>query len=771
MSDQQVIEYVKGGIERGKSQQQITLELTKQGVTTEQMKRVYNNRANVASTSSAGTSETRMREDATENIVPASAVLPTHVAAEASEQIFGRNIFNTKKLTFEPNMNMATPPNYRLGPGDEVIIDIWGTSQNTIRQHITPEGSINISMLGPVYLNGMTVSEANAYIKKVLNKIYSGVDANQQASGILLTLGQTRSIRINVMGEVMHPGTYALSAFSTVFHALYCAGGVNDIGSLRKVQLARNGNVIATIDVYEFILKGKTGNDIHLEEGDVIIIPPYEVLVKFEGRVKRPMKFEMKMGESMSVLIDYAGGFESDAYTRSLHVVRQNGQEYEVNTVEENNYSFYQMRNGDVVSAGAVLERFSNKLEIRGAVYRPGIYELSGKLNTVRELVDEAKGLKGDAFTNRVLLRRQHEDFTMEVIPVDIASIMEGRLPDIILRKNDVLYIPSTRDLEDKGDVVIMGEVENPGPYSYADNMTLEDLVIEAGGLREAASTMRVDVARRIKNSKSMVEADSIGKMFSFALKDGFVIEGEPGFELQPYDQVYVRRSPGYQIQRNVTVQGEVLFGGEYMMTSKEESISRIIAKAGGVTKNAYLRGAKLTRRANADEKKRMQDVVSLMARQLGEKMMDSLDIRVQDSFTVGISLDKALSHPGSEEDILLREGDVITIPEYNNTVRVSGAVMMPNTVAYLEGKNVDYYLNQAGGYSDDARKRKKFIVYMNGQMSKVKGSGQNQMEPGCEIIVPGKKPKKAGAGKIFEYATSFSSLGLMIASLANLLK
>ena len=573
------------------------------------------------------------------------------------------------------------------------------------------------------------------------------------------------------MGEVVQPGTYSLSSFSTVFHALYRAGGVSDIGSLRNVQLVRNGKNIATIDVYQFIMKGNIQDDVRLQEGDVVIVPAYDILVKIDGKVKRPMRFEMKKDENLSTLISYAGGFEADAYTRSLRVVRQNGQEYEVNTVKDLDYSVYKMRNGDVVTAEAILNRFTNKLEIRGAVYRPGIYQLNGKLNTVRELVNEAQGLTGDAFLNRAVLYRQREDLTTEVIPVDIKAIMDGTSQNIILTKNDILYIPSIHDLEDRGDVVIHGEVAKPDSYPYADNMTLEDLIIQAGGLREAASVVRVDVSRRIKNPHSTADNDTIGRTYTFSLKEGFVIDGTPGFVLQPYDEVYVRRSPGYQAQQNVAVEGEILFGGSYAMTSREERLSDLIRKAGGSTKNAYLRGAKLTRVATAGEKKRMGDVIRLMSRQLGEAMMDSLGVRVEDHFTVGIDLEKAIANPGSASDLVLREGDVIFIPKNANTVTINGAVMVPNTVSYIAGKNIDYYLNQAGGYSDNAKKSKKFIVYMNGQVTKVKGSGKKQIEPGCEIIVPSKSKKRTNVGEILGYATSFSSLGMMIASIANLIK
>ncbi len=778
MTDQQVLEYVKQGMSEGKDQRQMATELARRGVTREQAERVkklYEQEQGVSTSKMSGTeqNEARLREATQEESTTSVLENPQPDSRELAQenQVFGRNIFNTRNLTFEPSVNLATPPNYRLGPGDEVIIDIWGTSQNTIRQQISPDGTINIEKIGPVNLSGMTVSEANEYLKRVLGKTYSGLDAPDGTLEIRLTLGNARTIQINVMGEVIQPGTYALSSFSTVFHALYRAGGVNEIGSLRNVQVTRNGKTVAKVDVYDFIMKGKTQDDIRLQEGDVIIVPAYEALVQISGNVKRPMKFEMKKNETLATLINYAGGFSADAYTRSLRVVRQNGEEYEINTVKEIDYSAYPMRNGDVVTAEAILNRFTNKLEVRGAVYRPGIYQLNGEINTVRALVNEAKGLMGDAFTNRAVLQREREDLTTEIISVDVRSIMAGTSPDIPLQKNDILYIPSIHDLEDRGDVAIFGEVAKPDSYSYSDNMTLEDLIIRAGGLRESASTVRVDVSRRIKDPKSTHSTDSIGQMFTFALKDGFVIDGQQGFTLQPYDQVFVRRSPGYQAQQNVQVTGEVIFGGTYAMTTTEERLSDLVKKAGGATSKAYLRGAKLIRVANDEEKKRMRDVINLMNRQFGEAMMDSLGIRVEDTFSVGIDLEKAMAQPGSEYDLVLREGDVLSVPKLNNTVKVNGAVMMPNTVGYLSDKNANYYLDQAGGYALNAKKSKKFVIYMNGQVARIKGRSKDKIEPGCEIIVPSKKNKRVNVGEILGYASSFGSLATMFATISNLIK
>ena len=771
MTDQQVIEYVKQATQEGKEQKQIAAELARKGVTKEQAERIkkqYEQQMGTDAANMQGTelNEARLREETQDETTALTDNQPTTEELAQEDQVFGRNIFNTRNLTFEPNSNMATPPNYQLGPGDEVIIDIWGASQTSIRQTITPDGTINMQELGPIYLSGMTVEEANRFLKNKLGTVFS--NENNQ---IRVTLGNTRTIQINIMGEVVQPGTYALSAFSTVFHALYRAGGVNDIGSLRNVQLVRNGKKIAAVDVYDFIMQGKIKDDIRLQEGDVIIVPAYDMLVKMSGNVKRPMRFEMKKDETLAALIKYAGGFNADAYSKSVRMVRQNGMEYEVKTVDEMDYSVCQLRDGDVVTVGAILNRFTNKVEIKGAVYRPDIYALDGKVNTVRALIEKAQGLMDDAFTNRAVLQRQRDDLTSEIVSVDVKALMNGTIPDIPLRKNDILYIPSIHDLQDLGSVTIYGEVAKPDSYPYADNMTLEDLIIQAGGLKEAASTVRVDVSRRIKDAKSVNSTDSIGQMFSFALKDGFVIDGQPGFVLQPYDQVFVRRSPGYQTQQNVSIQGEVIFGGTYTLTSKAERLSDLVKKAGGVTNSAYVRGAKLIRVANDEEKKRMQDVVKLMGRELGENAIDSLGLQVDNQFSVGIDLEAALANPGGDADLVLREGDVLNIPEYVNTVKINGAVMMPNTVSYRKGEKVSYYLSQAGGYSQHAKKSKKFIIYMNGQVAKVKGNGSKQIEPGCEIIVPNKKQSKANIGNILGYATSFSSLATMAATIVSLFK
>ena len=797
MTDNQVIEYVQQALQQGKDQQTIAMELLAKGATQEQLLRLKSmySGSTGASTSGSGsltgddssllgsgsrarkTTATGTEEDASEFLETSSTNVDKSMWSEdmqktmkkrrnlttvvtSENDVFGRNIFNIEQLTFQPNLSMATPENYRLGPGDEVIIDVWGASQNTMRLEISPDGYVNIINLGPVYLNNMTIQDARQLLKQELGKIYA-----DSGNNIQVTLGNIRTIQVNVMGEVMAPGTYSLSSLSTVFHALYVAGGVSDIGSLRNVQVARGGKTFARLDVYEYIMKGQIQDDIRLQDGDVVIVPTYDELVKITGKVKRPMFYEMKNGESAATLLKYAGGFASDAYKKSIRVLRKDGKEFSVKTVNDIDYSAFKLLDGDVISVDSILNRFNNRLEVKGAVYHPGVFELSGSLNTVRQLVEKADGLLGDAFTGRAVLYRERENLTKEVLPVDIQGILNGTSPDIALQKNDILYIPSIHDLQDMGKVTISGEVNKPGSYTYADHMSLEDLVI-----KESTSLVRVDVSRRIRDPRGTTEPDVIGQNFSFGLKDGFVVDGEAGFELQPYDQVFVRRSPSYNEQVNVTVDGEVLFRGDYTLNTKSERLSSLIQRAGGVSRYAYVRGAKLRRVANEEELRRMEDVVKMMRREIGDAMANTLGLKVDSTFTVGIDLEAALANPGGDADLVLREGDVLTVPEYNNTVKVNGAVMMPNTVSYAAGKSVKYYLSQAGGYSANAKKSQKFIIYMNGQVAEVKGSGKKQIEPGCEIVVPN-KTKKFNFANIVSNATSFASLATMLASLATMMK
>lgn len=787
MSDNQVIQYVKEAQQAGKTQKQMATELAARGVTTQQVERIKNQ---YESTQGSGTGENKTaasisrsrNTDPTKEVTPgAFDEIKTEVdnpvdqptSGEAAKMVFGHNIFTNRNLSFEPNSNMATPTNYRLGPGDEVIIDIWGASQNTFTETISPDGNITVKNLGPLYLNGLTIQEANAYVQRRLSRIYSGVQGNLPSSKIKLTLGQIRSIQINIMGEVSVPGTYTLSSFSSVFHALYRAGGINQIGSLRNIKVMRAGHSVADIDVYDYILKGKLSDDVHLMEGDAIIVPTYDCLVDISGKVKRPMYYEMKTGESVATLLRYAGGFTGDAYNKSVRLVRKSGREHQIYNVDEMDYSVFRLMDGDGVTIGAVLDRFENRVEIKGAVYREGLYQLNGSVNTVKQLIKRAEGLTGDAFLNRAELRRQHEDLTLEIIPIDLNGMMNEQVADIPLQKNDVLYIPSIHDLQEEGILTIHGEVARPGSFPFAKNTTLEDLVVQAGGLLEAASTVRVDVARRIKDPKSTDVSRTVGQTFSFSLKDGLVVDGDPGFVLQPFDEIYVRRSPGYQVQQNVSVTGEVIYGGSHALTQKNERLSDLINKAGGLTPDAYPRGARLSRKMNAEERARME--LALRMATQGNNSKDSISVKtldLGDFYNVGIELEKALANPGSDYDMVLREGDQLFVPQYISTVKINGAVMYPNTVLYQKGKRLGYYIDQAGGYGTQAKKSRVYVVYMNGTVARVRGNSSSIIRPGCEIIIPSKsKGNGMSTAEILALSTSGASLASMMASLIYLIK
>ena len=680
------------------------------------------------------------------------------------KRVFGRDIFNRKDLSFEPNMNIATPQNYRLGPGDAVNIDIYGASQKSEQTTVSPDGDVVIEGFGPVQVSGLTVAEANARLRSTLGSRYS-------SSRVRLTVGQTRTIMVNVMGEVKRPGTYTLSAFASVFHALYMAGGINDLGTLRNIKVYRQNKLVTVVDIYDYILNGKLTGNVRLADNDVVVVGAYDCLVNLTGKVKRPMYYEMKRSESVGTLLKYAGGFAGDAYTKTVRVVRKTGREYSVFNVDEFDFNTFHLADEDSVSVDSILPRFSNMVEVKGAVFRPGMYQVGGSINSVRTLIEHAEGITEEAFTARAVMHRMRPDRTLEVIPVDVEGIMSGKVADIPLQKNDVLFVPTKGEMMQQQTVTIHGEVMYPGIYKFAANETLEDLVLQAGGLKESASTTKVDVARRIINPKALSTDSVISRTYTFALKDGFVIDGETGFTLQPFDEVYVRKSPGYNVQKNIAVQGQVMFAGTYTLTSKNERLSDAIKRAGGVTDLAYIRGARLERRITPDERLRMETVLRLAEMQSGKK--DSVEkkrLDLGDTYYVGIELEKALAEPGGDADLVLREGDKLIVPEYNGTVKISGNVMYPNTVAYEKGRRPAWYINQAGGFGNRAKKSNTYIIYMNGTVARV---GHNaKVRPGCEIVVP---TKPEGNGKALtqwlSVGTTVAGLATLIAAIANLVK
>lgn len=794
MSDDQVVQYVKEAQRTGKSQKQMTTELLRRGVTKEQVARIQKKYAEHSTAADGVENKPSQLRERTSLMTDGKAIRGTsYEEAELEEQkeiidlkrdakatpeapgsnIFGHSLFSSRNLSFEPSANLATPVNYRLGPGDEVIIDIWGASENTIRQTISPEGTILVRGLGPVHLSGMTVKEANSFLQREFSKIYSGISGTEPNSEIKLTLGDIRTIQINIMGEVSVPGTYTLSAFSTVFHALYRAGGVNRIGSLRSIKVVRDGKTFADLDVYDFIMKGKMKDDIRLQEGDVIIVDPYQSLVEIVGKVKRPMFYEMKPTETVATILNYAGGFTGDAYKKAIRLVRKSGREHQVFNVDEMDYSVFRLDDGDMITIDAVLDRFENRVEVRGAVYRAGLYQLDGTVNTVKQLIKKAEGLRGDAFLNRVIIDREHEDLSHEIIAIDLGGLLNGTIADIPLQKNDILYIPSITDLKEEETVAIYGEVANPGTFLFSKNMTIEDLLVQAGGLLEEAATTRVEVTRRIKDPKSTSFSSVLGKTFTFDIKDGFIVGGNAeNFYLEPFDAVYIRRSPAYRRQQNVVVAGEVLFSGSYSLLKKNERLSDLVSKAGGVTPDAYVKGARLIRKLSDEERRRQNDAIRMAQNGEGKDSISIQKLNLSETYTVGIDLEKALANPKSDFDLVLREGDVLYIPEYVNTVKISGSVMYPNTVVYQKGKNLKFYINQAGGYGNMAKKKKVYVVYMNGTVSRLKARNASAIEPGCEIIVPSEAEKKHMAmAEILGISSTTATIAAMVATMANAFK
>lgn len=833
MTDEQILKFVMKENAEGTSQAQIVTKLMQKGVTIEQIRRVKDKYERQAKNKGLGTvsskdteedngrqrknngkkgsskndddeespqyriKDTRekkkskskevvydetnedwlMMQDELNTFIPdTTAMLEKLLAEKRKKKVFGRDIFNNKDLTFEPNMNIATPQNYILGPGDAVYIDIYGASQKTIESTVSPDGEVTIEGFGPVQVSGLTVAQANARLRSTLGARYS-------SSKIKLTVGQTRSIMINVMGEVKNPGTYTLPAFATVFHALYMAGGTNDIGTMRNIKVYRNNRLVSVVDIYDYILNGKLTGNVRLADNDVISVGPYDCLVNITGKVKRPMYYEMKRNESVGTLLKYAGGFTGDAYKKSVRIVRKTGREYSVYNVDEFDMSAFHLADEDSVSVDSILPRFSNMVEVKGAVFRPGMYQVGGDINSVKTLIEHADGLREEAFTARAVMHRMKKDRTLEVVPVDVEGILDGTVPDIPIQNNDVLFIPTKQEMMEEQTITIHGEVQYPGIYRYADNETLEDFVLQAGGLKQTASTVKVDVSRRIVNPKALTTDSVIARTYTFALKDGFVIDGTPGFKLMPFDEVYVRKSPGYYKQQNVVVEGEVMFSGTYTLSKKNQRLSDLIKSAGGVNDRGYIAGARLERKVNESERARMEAVLK-KAKEEAEQMeieaaKENKKIDLKDSekikkferpefYSVGIELDKALANPGCDADIVLREGDKIIVPQYNGTVKINGAVMYPNTVGFQKGKKAKYYINQAGGFSEKAKKSQTYIVYMNGTIAKV--SQNAKPKPGCEIVVPEKEINKMTIAEKMTIGTSVASIATMIATLANIL-
>ncbi len=801
MSDESIYRYVSDRQAQGASQEQIVMELGRRGVTMQQLQRMRekyerNQQSSVfGSTSELQDDPSRVRSagrafnrvgssDISDGVsqslydessflfADSSFVSTRQEVTSRASKIFGHDIFSGRGQSFAPSSNLATPPNYRLGPGDEVIIDIWGASQTTVREVISPDGNIMVRELGPVYLNGRTVREADSYVKKVFSRVYSGLDGDDANSSIKLTLGQNRSIQVNVIGEVVVPGTYTMSSFSTLFNALYMAGGVSDIGSLRDVRVYRGNKEVAAVDMYDYILRGSLSSDIRLEDNDAIVVQPQSVLVNIEGRVRRPMYYEMKEGETLATLLGYAGGLSSDAYRKDVRVVRMGSYQRDVFTVPDTGFDGFSLYDGDYVYVDSIRDTYSNMAEVRGAVNRPGRFQIGGSITTLRDLVEVAGGLKEDAFPSRALLSRTNPDKTLTNLSIDIRGLMDGTVSNEQLRNDDVLFVPSVLEIGEVKTFGIFGEVLFPGVYRYADNTSIEDLIIQAGGMKENASVSKVDVVRRISDKGAMEKTDSLTIMYSFSIDEDLSIRDD-GFRLMPYDEVYVRRSPGYATNRHVIVVGEVTFPGYYSMETNTERLSDIMSRVGEFSSEAYPEGARLERVITADERERMLNTAEVLADNDSVALSKTIaKLEKSTTYSVGIDLREAIKHPGGSADIVLREGDRIVIPSFNNTVKIDGEVMFSNTAPYVKGKNLSYYIDKAGGYSQRAKRNKVYIVYVNGSVAKARRYSSKLVQPGCEIVVPARKEREGlKATEVLSLGSTSASLATVVLALMNLLK
>ena len=739
MSDEEVIQFVQAEHEAGKSQQAILLDLQKKGVKKEQLLRLKEQYesgqlSNIPAASASSSVDSRTRK-ANGNIPERTGELVGNVAV-ATKEIFGHDIFQNEKLTFEPNMNIATPSSYILGPGDEVLIDVYGTSQSSKKYAISPEGTIIVEKIGPVEVAGLTVEQAQAKVSAKMGQHYQG-------SSIKLTIGQTRTVVVNVLGEVVYPGTYTLSAFATVFNALYLAGGITELGTLRNILVSRNGKIVSKIDVYDYIINGKLTGNILLQDNDAIIVGTYDALVSIRGAIKRPMYYEMKEGETLKSLLTYAGGYKSEANKNVLTVDRKTNEGLKVHTVEEWDFANFTVQDGDVISIKNIISRYQNKVEVSGAVFYPGQYELSSDCNSVRTLIEKAGGVKEDAFTNRAILFRLTEQRTRRIVSLDLIGILSGKIPDVILENEDVLAVASDEELIKSRHYTLFGPVSMPGTFPYTENMTLEDAIVTAGGLKEEALLSNVEVARRLQYTDERdTTYNTKVKIFTFSIDNGLLVREGQNFLLKPYDIITIKRDPEYAEASVVNISGEVKYPGNYTLKSKEDRLSDLIERAGGLTEAGFVEGARFTRALTAFEKERAKELLEIA------HSSDTVNVKkivIKDRFPVGIDLAAALKEPKCTKDIILRNGDQVVIPSHDNTVRISGEVLYPNTVTYVENKSASYYINQAGGISEKGRRSKAFIIYANGQVSRLY---HGRIRPGCEIVIPTKRDKQIDQNK-----------------------
>lgn len=670
-----------------------------------------------------------------QNSVPVLTSTPVATAYTPS-QIFGKDLFQQKSLTFTPNFKQATPRNYILGAEDELLIEVWGSAEMYTKAKVSPEGTINIRSVGPISVMGLSIDEAE---KKIKSKVSTVIGSLGSSSQLKISLTNVRSIKINVVGEVVKPGTYNVSSFASVFNALYAAGGVNEVGSMRNIKVFRNNVQMSSLDVYEFLLQGKAESNIRLQDDDVIIVPAYECYVTISGNVKRPRVFEMKKDESFAQLLNFAGGFKGSAYTKQIEVVRRFAKK-QILSVTESEFDQIKVADADSVFVGTVTNFFVNKLSIAGAIWRPGTYQLNEQTKMLSGLIASAEGLRGNEYGVRGLITRTRKDFTKELVSFDVPTVL-NKTKDYELQTNDSVYIPTKQEMIEPYSLEILGEVNRPGVYPFEENLNIEDLIIRAQGLTSAASLIKVEVSRRLKDPKSNKSTSIEAQLFEFQIKSDLSLDVDmQKFFLEPYDKVIVRRSPAYKTQKTIFIEGEVLYPGPYQILKTGERISELINRSGGFTKQAYLQGVSLKRemtpaqKLQAQAKRKLADV----AVNKKDSAINAALFSVEDMYSVGIDIGKALKHPGSHDDVVLKTGDILFVPKLDNTVKISGAVLQSNSVVFTGG-GIKKYIAQAGGYTDFSHKRP-YVIYMNGQIAATKGwlfKFYPKVEPGCEIIVP----------------------------------
>lgn len=736
------------------------------------------------------------------------------------KKIYGYKLFHNRALDFSPSLNIPTPQSYVIGSGDELLVDVYGASQQSYDLTVTPEGRIIVPNVGPIQVGGSTIEAATARIRSSLGRIYSGLLGGDPNTFLQLRLGNIRSIKVSMVGELTKPGTYTLPSFSTVFNALYVAGGPNENGAFRNIQVYRDNRLVTTVDIYDFLSRGVQESNITLQDNDVIIVQPVQARVEVVGPVRREGLFEVKPTESLNDLYVFTGGFRSLAYKDRVTIRRIADNERKVIDVPSEQFYTFSLKDGDEILIGEALDRFSNRVQISGSVNRPGEYSLDTKGLSVKGLIEKADGLRPEAFVTRATLYRTSEDLTLAAESIDLKGIMEGTSPDVPLKNEDLLFIPSRYDIQEEYYVKISGEINYPGTYPYASQMTVGDLILRSGGLLESASNSSIEIARRVRD----VNSGKIAEITTISIDPNLELaEEEKNQKLMPFDHVFIRRSPGFENEQLISIRGEVMYPGEYAISNANERISDVIKRAGGLSQYAYPKGANLIRRTvyykgmteeekrenilkeiqsklnpetnrmnneaekrlfdRIDKKLSQKEIERLEKEKLQEKesflygfsARDSLrldsamnSIRMKEEDIVGIDLVKIMNNPGSEEDLILFEGDILQIPKQLQTVRMVGEVLLPTTTRFDKNLNLKKYISKAGGFTEDARKSKTYVVYANGDAKMTHHFlGLNffpKLEPGAEIVVP-KKPKRermSAAGWI-GIASSLATLGILV--------